>query len=291
MTHINQRHDYSNNWTVDNPTLQAGEVGWEVDTRKSKLGDGVTAWNDLAYTVSAINATAADIGLGSVDNTSDMDKPVSVAQQNTLDTKADAAATTAALATKAPLDSPALTGNPTAPTPAAADNDTSIATTAFVKAQAYATVDSPIFTGNPTAPTPAAGDNDTSLATTAFVKAAIDATAVDSGWITVGSGGSAPAYAAGYADANSAAGYKTRFRKVGNIVTVTVQTTKSAVGGTIFTLPAGYRPSVTIWQPLAGSVAPAANQQFAVAADGTVNVGTSSLANGSYYGTITFCIG
>lgn len=39
-----------------------------------------------------------------------------------------------ALALKAPLASPALTGNPTAPTPAADDNDTSIATTAFVRA-------------------------------------------------------------------------------------------------------------------------------------------------------------
>lgn len=42
-------------------------------------------------------------------------------------------ATTAAVAsTYAPLASPALTGNPTAPTPTAGDNDTSIATTAFV---------------------------------------------------------------------------------------------------------------------------------------------------------------
>jgi hypothetical protein len=38
------------------------------------------------------------------------------------------------LGLKAPLDSPALTGNPTAPTPAATDNDTSLATTAFVRA-------------------------------------------------------------------------------------------------------------------------------------------------------------
>ncbi|QUE80979.1 hypothetical protein [Rhizobium rhizogenes] len=44
-----------------------------------------------------------------------------------------AATTAAAIALKAPLASPALTGNPTAPTPAATDNDTSIATTAFVK--------------------------------------------------------------------------------------------------------------------------------------------------------------
>jgi len=39
----------------------------------------------------------------------------------------------------APLASPAFTGNPTAPTPLSADNDTSIATTAFVKAQGYLT--------------------------------------------------------------------------------------------------------------------------------------------------------
>lgn len=41
-----------------------------------------------------------------------------------------------ALALKAPLASPALTDNPTAPTPATADNDTSIATTAHVQANA-----------------------------------------------------------------------------------------------------------------------------------------------------------
>jgi hypothetical protein len=33
-----------------------------------------------------------------------------------------------------------------------------------------ATLVSPVFTGNPTAPTPTAGDNDTSIATTAFVQ-------------------------------------------------------------------------------------------------------------------------
>jgi hypothetical protein len=37
----------------------------------------------------------------------------------------------------------------------------------------YAPLASPAFTGNPTAPTPAPGDNDTSIATTAFVAAAV----------------------------------------------------------------------------------------------------------------------
>jgi len=75
----------------------------------------------------------------------------------------------------APLASPVFTGDPQAPTPAAADNDTSIATTAFVQAAivsyAYAPLASPVFTGDPQAPTPATADNDTSIATTAFVKA------------------------------------------------------------------------------------------------------------------------
>ena len=38
---------------------------------------------------------------------------------------------------------------------------------------AYAPLASPAFTGNPTAPTPALGDNDTSIATTAFVQSAL----------------------------------------------------------------------------------------------------------------------
>src|SRR4029077_3845290 len=44
------------------------------------------------------------------------------------------AALQANIDTKAPLASPVFTGNPTAPTPTAGDNDTSIATTAFVTA-------------------------------------------------------------------------------------------------------------------------------------------------------------
>jgi len=42
-----------------------------------------------------------------------------------------------AIGNKADIFSPTFTGDPKAPTPATADNDTSIATTAFVKAQNY----------------------------------------------------------------------------------------------------------------------------------------------------------
>jgi len=92
-------------------------------------------------------------------------------QTEVLNLTTDLATMNAAIAAKAPLASPVFTGDPRAPTPATADNDTSVATTAFVKAQGYAPLASPVFTGDPTAPTPATADNDTSVATTAFVKA------------------------------------------------------------------------------------------------------------------------
>jgi hypothetical protein len=53
VVHINQRRDTAANWTSSNPILQRGEVGWETDTLKSKLGDGTKAWNALSYTAAS----------------------------------------------------------------------------------------------------------------------------------------------------------------------------------------------------------------------------------------------
>lgn len=78
---------------------------------------------------------------------------------------------TNALALKAPLASPALTGTPTGPTAAVATNTTQLATTAYVKSQLYATLASPALSGIPTAPTPGLDTNTTQIATAAFVLA------------------------------------------------------------------------------------------------------------------------
>ncbi|QQB97519.1 tail fiber protein (plasmid) [Escherichia coli] len=114
--------------------------------------------------------------------------------------------------TKAPLDSPHLSGTPTAPTASQGTNSTQIANTAFVKAAITALINgapgtldtlkeiaaainndpnfsttinnalalkaplaSPAFTGTPTAPTASQGTNSTQIATTAYVRAAISA--------------------------------------------------------------------------------------------------------------------
>jgi len=36
-------------WTATNPILVEGEVGYETDTFKIKIGNGTTAWNALPY--------------------------------------------------------------------------------------------------------------------------------------------------------------------------------------------------------------------------------------------------
>ncbi|EHD2331278.1 phage tail protein [Salmonella enterica subsp. enterica serovar Lille] len=114
--------------------------------------------------------------------------------------------------TKAPLNSPHLSGTPTSPTPEPGTNNTQIANAAFVKAAITALINgapgtldtlkeiaaainndpnfsttinnalalkaplaSPAFTGTPTAPTASQGTNSTQIANTAFVKAAITA--------------------------------------------------------------------------------------------------------------------
>lgn len=43
-------------WAAKNPLLQLGEVGYETDTHKTKIGDGVTAWNDLPYVFDDVGA-------------------------------------------------------------------------------------------------------------------------------------------------------------------------------------------------------------------------------------------
>jgi hypothetical protein len=56
------RRDSAADWTSENPTLAAGEEGYETDTGKRKVGDGSTAWNSLAYD----NATLFDAELAAL---------------------------------------------------------------------------------------------------------------------------------------------------------------------------------------------------------------------------------
>lgn len=43
------RRDTTVNWESANPVLADGEIGFDKTTKTIKVGDGVTAWNALAY--------------------------------------------------------------------------------------------------------------------------------------------------------------------------------------------------------------------------------------------------
>ena len=186
---------------------------WVITTDGGSL---LSDWTQLATPADAVASVngytgtvvlgKVDVGLGNVDNTSDLSKPVSTATQTALNLKAN-------------LASPALTGTPTAPTATAGTNTTQLATTAFVGAaitaaavpsasetvqgkvelataaetttgtdntravhpaglkvelDKKANLASPALTGTPTAPTATAGTNTTQIATTAFVTDAVN---------------------------------------------------------------------------------------------------------------------
>lgn len=50
-------------WTSANTVLTAGELGYETDTGKGKIGDGTTAWTALSYTWTASDAVGGKSGL------------------------------------------------------------------------------------------------------------------------------------------------------------------------------------------------------------------------------------
>lgn len=51
----------SGKWGTVNPTLEAGEFGFELDTGKLKIGDGTTAWNSLTYVTDASKITGTSL--------------------------------------------------------------------------------------------------------------------------------------------------------------------------------------------------------------------------------------
>ena len=62
---IQLRNDTAANWKAANPVLLKGEIGIEIDTRKLKIGDGISAWTGLKYVsddliVANTNPTTAD---------------------------------------------------------------------------------------------------------------------------------------------------------------------------------------------------------------------------------------
>jgi hypothetical protein len=103
-------------WKTDD----SGVPGWRNDADTLYDLSPFAAKESPTFTGTVSGITSSMVGLGNVDNTSDANKPVSTAQQTALNLKAN-------------LESPALTGTPTATTPVDNSNTNRIATTGYIE--------------------------------------------------------------------------------------------------------------------------------------------------------------
>ena len=161
-TRIRFRRDTAANWTSNNPTLTTGELGYETDTGKFKIGNNTNAWTALAYSITAelsegnlndlkdVTITSAangdflrwngtawvnDAVNLSTDTVGSFVESLVAGTGITLTNNSGEGATpTVAVNTSviAALASPTLTGTPLATTAAPGTNTTQIATTAYV---------------------------------------------------------------------------------------------------------------------------------------------------------------
>ena len=208
---IQLRRGVASDWTSVNPTLAAGEAGYESDTHKIKIGTGSTDWNSLPYVTvtpselaaavaggigsqltaydvnNALGYTAADAadlsGLGSQTST-DISNAITTAENYTDSSIAtEVTNRNNALSTKAPIDSPTFTGSVSGISKSmiqlgnvdnTSDNSKPISAATQVALDLKAPIASPTFTGTPFAPTASATTHNTQIATTEFVKTALD---------------------------------------------------------------------------------------------------------------------
>jgi hypothetical protein len=68
-TRMQQRRGTAAQWSNADPILAAGEIGFESDTSKFKIGDGVNHWDDLVYYSSAADLAAIIDGAPDLLNT------------------------------------------------------------------------------------------------------------------------------------------------------------------------------------------------------------------------------
>ena len=95
----------------------------------------------------------------------------------------------------------------------------------------------------------------------------------DSGWIVVGSGGSAPAFNSGWSWSGIAGDATPAFREQGDTVHLRGRFGGSAGNATPFTLPAGYRPGSDITQGGCYSGGSGAGVCYIFASTGIIQLG------------------
>ena len=109
-TRMQQRRGTAAQWTAANPILAAGEIGFETDTSKFKMGNGSSTWSALQYFANAAELAAVIDGAPDLLNTLNElaaamgDDPAFITNHTTATTNVHGIASTSALATTAAVN-------------------------------------------------------------------------------------------------------------------------------------------------------------------------------------------
>lgn len=105
LTRIQNRRGTAAQWTAGNPILAIGEVGFETDTGKFKIGNGISNWTSLQYflNIDAVKSVIVDSAPAALDTLNELSAALG-------DDQNFAVTILNAIADKAPIDSPTFTG-------------------------------------------------------------------------------------------------------------------------------------------------------------------------------------
>ena len=164
---VNADATVDGNVLITRDLLTNGNItGNHIYEGTSALINKYATLNSPTFTGTVQGITKDMVGLSNVDNTADIDKPISSAQQTALNLKAN-------------LASPVFTGVPIAPTPATGTNTSQLATTAYVRGEIYNLVGSAPATLNTLQELAAAINSDASFASTISSQIATKAPLLD----------------------------------------------------------------------------------------------------------------
>ena len=110
VTQIQVRRGTAAQWTSTNPTLAAGEWGYETDTGKAKIGNGSTAWTSLSYFGGSGTVTSMTAGTGLSGGTITTSGTIAIDTATTVDLS------TAQTLTNKTLTTPTITQGQATPT-------------------------------------------------------------------------------------------------------------------------------------------------------------------------------
>jgi hypothetical protein len=190
-TRMQQRRGTAAQWTGANPILAAGEIGFETDTNKFKIGNGSSTWSSLSYYASADDLADLIDGAPDLLNTLNElaaalgDDPSFLSDHVNGTTNVHGIANTADLATQdfvtdaitnSTVDQSALAGTGidwNAGTEQF-DIDNTVVTLNGTQTLTNKTLSGADLGGSSTAQTQSNSDNSTKIATTEFVQTKID---------------------------------------------------------------------------------------------------------------------